>query len=125
MKLIYYGASKAKSSITRRFWAYLIVSSWIIQSGFAQQKLDQLLVYGDNFLFSVKEPPGWIGDTKNAQKFGSNVILRESGQPPNSFSGLIRIRVNDKTDENISADLEEDMRSYRVQYPRFSSNTFP
>jgi hypothetical protein len=118
VKLTCYGVSQAKSSIARRLWVYLIVSSWIIQSGFAQQKLDQLLVYGDDFLFSVKEPPGWSGDTKNADKFQSNVILHESGQPPESSSGLIRIRVNDKTDENTSADLEEDMRSYRTQYPK-------
>jgi hypothetical protein len=90
----------------------------MIQPSFAQQKLDQLLVYGDNFIFSVKEPPGWKGDTTSAAKFQSNVILHETGQPPESFSGLIRIRLNDKADENTSADLEEDMRGYKAQYPK-------
>ena len=118
MKLSCCGVSKPKSFIVRRVWVYLIVSFWIIQLGFGQQKLDQLLVYGDNFLFSLKEPPRWSGDTTNAEKFQSNVILHESGQPPESSAGLIRIRVNDKTDENTSADLEEDMRSYEAQYPK-------
>jgi hypothetical protein len=90
----------------------------MIQPSFAQQKLDQLLVYGDDFIFSVKEPAGWKGDTTSAGKFQSNVILHETGQPPESFSGLIRIRINDKADENTSADLEEDMRGYRAQYPK-------
>jgi hypothetical protein len=53
---------------------------------------DQLLVYGENFTFGVKEPPGWNGDITNAEKFQSNVVLHESGQPLDSTSGLIRIR---------------------------------
>ena len=118
MKSTCYGAGTATSSTARRFWAYLIISSWMIQLSFAQQKPDQLLVYGDNFMFSVKEPPGWSGDTTNAEKFQSNVILHESGQPPDSSSGLIRIRVSTKEDENTSADLEADMRDYRAQYPK-------
>lgn len=118
MKLTCHGVRTARSFIPRRFWVYLVISSWMIQSSFAQQKLDQLLVYGDNFVFSVKEPLGWSGDTTNADKFQSNVILHESGLPPDSFSGLIRIRVNNKEDENTSADLEEDMRDYKAQYPK-------
>jgi hypothetical protein len=118
VKVIFYGVSSASSSIAKRFWACFIALSWMIQPSFAQQKLDQLLVYGDGFMFSVKEPPGWKGDTTTAAKFQSNVILHENGQPPESFSGLIRIRLNDKADENTSADLEEDMRGYRAQYPK-------
>jgi hypothetical protein len=118
MQLTCYGVRKARSFIARRFWSYLIISSWIIQSSFGQQKLDQLLVYGNDFIFSVKEPPGWNGDTINAEKFQSNVILHESGQPSDSLSGLIRIRVNSKEDENTSADLEEDMRDYKARYAK-------
>jgi hypothetical protein len=118
VKTTFHRARKTRVSIANRFWACLIALSWMIQPSFAQQKLDQLLVYGDNFMFSVKEPPGWKGDTINAGKLQSNVILHETGQPPGSFSGLIRIRVDDKTDENTSADLEEDIRGYRAQYPK-------
>jgi hypothetical protein len=44
------------------------------------------------------------------------VILHESGQPRLSWSGLIRIRVNPKVNENTSADLAEDMRDYKAQF---------
>jgi hypothetical protein len=57
-----------------RFWVCCIIVSALSFSIFAQQKLDQLLVYGDNFLFSVKEPSGWKGDTASAEKFQSNVV---------------------------------------------------
>lgn len=90
----------------------------MIQSGIAQQKLDQLLVYGDGFLFSVKEPVGWSGDTENAEKFSANVVLHEAGKPRSSYSGLIRVSLNEKTDENIAADMAADMRQYREQSPK-------
>jgi hypothetical protein len=101
-----------------RFWACCILAVALSFSSFGQQKLDQLLVYGDNFLFSVKEPAGWKGDTASAEKFQSNVVLRDATQSAAGVAGLIRVRLNDKTDENISADMEADIRSYRAQYPK-------
>jgi hypothetical protein len=80
--------------------------------------LDQLLVYGDNFLFSVKEPAGWKGDIASAETFQSNIVLHEATQPTESLTGLIRVRLNDKIDENISADIEDDLRTYKAQYPK-------
>ena len=90
----------------------------MVQSSFGQQKRDNLIVYGDDFMFSVKEPSGWDADTSNADKFQSNVVFHETGKPRGNFTGLIRIRVNTKTDENTSADLKEDIRTYRAQYPK-------
>jgi hypothetical protein len=102
---------------TKHFWLCAIALLWAVSTSFAQQKTDELLVYGDNFMFSVKEPPGWHGDTTNAEKFQSNAVLHEGGQPTDSTFGLIRISVNDKVDENTLADLKSDMRDYKAQYP--------
>ena len=52
-------------------------------------------------------------------------ILREIGQALESSSGLIRIRIDDKVDENTSADLKEDMRGYRAQYPKIQFGDLP
>lgn len=117
VKLICHCVGKTKSSIPTKFLACVIVWTWLTQLSLAQQKLDQLLVYGDNFMFSVKEPPGWIGDTVSAEGFEANVVLHESGRPHDSWSGLIRIRVNPKVNENTSADMAEDMRDYKAQFP--------
>jgi len=111
--------------IAKRFCAYLVALCCVVDSSLAQQKLDQLLVYGENFTFGVKEPPGWNGDITNAEKFQSNVVLHESGQPLDSTSGLIRIRLNEKVDENTRADLEADMREYRAQHPRIQFKDTP
>ncbi len=113
----YSGANRARIAMAR-FLACCIIVFTLSFSSFAQQKLDQLLVYGDNFLFSVKEPAGWKGDTASAEQFQSNVVLHEATQPPESLTGLIRVRLNDKTDENISADMKDDIRSYKAQYPK-------
>ena len=118
MKLTSYAVNVAKGSIAEGFLVCLVVFCWIVQPSFAQQKLDQLLVYGDGFIFGVKEPLGWKGDIASAGNLQSNVILHEGGQPPESSQGLIRIRVNDKVDENTEADLDEDMRGYRAQHPK-------
>jgi hypothetical protein len=101
-----------------RSWVCCSIVFTLSFSSLAQQKLDQLLVYGDNFLFSVLEPVGWRGDTASAEKFQSNIVLHEATQPSQSLAGLIRVRLNDKTDENISADMAEDIRSYKAQYPK-------
>ena len=95
-----------------------MTSLLLIQPGITQQKLDQLLVYGDDFLFGVKEPAGWRGDTENAEKFSANVVLHEAEKSLNSYTGLIRISLNEKTDENIAADIAADMSEYKERYPK-------
>jgi hypothetical protein len=102
----------------KRFWVWLVALSWVAAPSIAQQNPDRLLIFGEGFMFSVKEPPGWNSDTINAEKFESNVILHEGGRPIDSFSGLIRIRVNTKVDDNTLTDMQEDMRQYRAQYTK-------
>ncbi len=40
----------------------------------AQQKMDNLIVYGHDFMFGVKEPEGWQGDTEQASSFKMNIL---------------------------------------------------
>lgn len=99
------------------FLALVVVWLCPLQASLAQQKSDQLLVYGNDFLFSVKEPKGWAGDTTNADKFEANVVFHEANQPLDSYAGLIRIRLNPKEDENTSIDMEDDMNDYKQRFP--------
>jgi len=117
VKLTRHATSIVRSFKTKRFCACLLFLPWVVQPSFTQQKLEQLFVYGDNFLFGVQEPAGWTGDTTNAASFEASVVLHESGQPSDSWFGLILIRVSSKVDENTSADLAEDIRSYKAQFP--------
>jgi hypothetical protein len=87
----------------------------------AQEKpqKDVLLISGDGFAFAVKEPPGWRGDTEaGAAKYQSNVVFFPNAAESKAADVTIRVRLNDKADENTAADLQADMDGYRKQYPR-------
>ena len=63
--------------------------------------MDRLLVYGDGFMFGVKEPEGWLGDTERASAFKMNILIypREHRPPEQvpDLDGIIRLRVNEES----------------------------
>ncbi len=84
----------------------------------AAEKLDNLLIYGDNFIVSAKEPNGWKGDVANASLYHVNLVFYRNNETIQNAKTVIRILVADKTDENTIEDLKYDMESYRKQYPK-------
>jgi hypothetical protein len=82
-----------------------------------QEKLKALMIYGNGFIFGALEPDGWTGDTENAARFQVNIVFYPKGREWNSPGPSIRVRVNDKTDENTAEDLANDMEGYRKKYP--------
>lgn len=106
----------------KRIWVLLLatflVPSFVMAEDSAQseKKMDALLVYGDGFMFSVKEPTGWVGDTKNSSKYSANIIFYPASQSFETAQTIIRVLIADKTDENIQADLASDMKQYKEQY---------
>jgi hypothetical protein len=96
-----------------------IVFVTLFSVGFASptlQKMDRLIVYGDEFMFGVKEPEGWQGDTERAGSLKVNILFYPRGPLPSNLDGVIRVRVNKKTDENIAEDLAADMNGYRKNF---------
>jgi hypothetical protein len=83
----------------------------------ADSKLDNLIVYGEGFIFGVKEPSHWKGDIDNAKGFYANIIFYPASEKPNAASAIICVRVYDKADEDTAKDLSADMKQYQVQYP--------
>ena len=83
----------------------------------AQERLDQLLVYGNGFAFGVKEPDGWQGDTDNAGSAGANILFFKKGESIRGFTAVIYIRANRKTEEDLSGDLKADIDGYKREYP--------
>jgi len=39
--------------------------------------MSSLIVYGDGFMFSVKEPDGWNGDTDKAAEYYANIVFNK------------------------------------------------
>jgi hypothetical protein len=85
----------------------------------APKNIDTLLVYGDGFLFSVKEPDGWhcVCD-EQASQYNVNAIVLPSDEQSRAHHVAIKVRVNQKSDENTIEDLKADMQQYRRKYPK-------
>jgi len=78
---------------------------------------DNLIVYGENFTFSVKEPPNWKGDIDRAAEFYSNIIFYQNEELIEKGGALIQTLVFKKQDENTIEDLKYDISSYEKDYP--------
>lgn len=80
---------------------------------------EAVLVFGDGFVFSMKEPDGWhCVCGPEASEYGVNAVLIPSSAQSRARHVIIRLRVNTKTDENTLEDLKADMRQYKQRYPK-------
>jgi hypothetical protein len=84
----------------------------------AAEKLDNLIIHGDNFTVSAKEPTGWKGDSTNASAIHVNLVFYRNNENFDNARTMIRIFIANKTDENTMEDLKYDMERYRKQYPK-------
>lgn len=88
--------------------------------------MDALLVYGEGFAFGVKEPAGWRSDTEaEAAKLHVNIVFFPGVAGPKAGEVNIRVRVNEKTDEDTIKDLQADMEGYRKEYPKIQLEEIP
>ena len=76
-----------------------------------------LVVYGDDFMFAIKEPEGWTADIENAPKLSAGVLLYREAETFEKHGVLIAIRVAKKVDEKTADDLAHDMGEFRNLYP--------
>jgi hypothetical protein len=85
----------------------------------SKSPMDSILVYGQDFVFSLKEPQGWRCTCgPEAAEYGVNAILFPSAVESRARHVQIRVRVNDKVNENTAEDLNVDMREYKKEYPK-------
>lgn len=82
-----------------------------------EPRLNNLLVHGKGFIFGVKEPDGWLGETQGADRIAANVFFLRPKESISNAAALIRVRVIGKTDENVAADLRADMEGYQSGSP--------
>jgi hypothetical protein len=98
-----------------------VLASLLVCGGLQAQsgkKMKGFIVYGEGFSFMVKEPDGWRSDIgKIASKYGANVVFLPSAQESRKLDVTIRVRVNQKQDENTIEDLNYDLQGYREEYP--------
>lgn len=79
--------------------------------------IDNHLVFGEGFSFSLKAPKGWIGDIENAANYNANIILYTSKNELLNGGAIIQAQAFSKNDENTNEDLAYDISSYKNEYP--------
>jgi hypothetical protein len=105
-----------KYFITTSLFFFLTLSIFIVNGQTSDTAMTNLLVYGDNFMFSVNEPHGWKGDIDNAAKYYSNIIFYKSQTDLDNGGALIQIYNFEKKDEKTEKDLAYDINEYKNKY---------
>lgn len=88
------------------------------------EKMSDLIIYGDEFLFGVNEPDGWKSDIENANEYFSNVIFYKSDENIKNAIALIQVANFIKHDENTERDLRYDIKTYKHQYKKLEQQDF-
>lgn len=75
---------------------------------------DNIIIYGDSFIFSIHEPVGWNGNVENAKNYNANIIFYKSKEDLKKSGGtLIQIITYKKIDEEVNKDLELDISTIK------------
>lgn len=85
---------------------------------------ESLIVYGDNFSFSVKEPFDWKGDIDNAARNYANIIFYKNEESLKSGGALVQVYIFKKLDENTKKDLTSDVSRYENEYKNLKKHNF-
>jgi hypothetical protein len=80
-------------------------------------EIGRLVVYGDDMMFVIKEPKGWLGDMEKAKHGDAAVVLSREDKAATENGTTISVRVSRKVDENTKEDLLHDMQGFRERYP--------
>ena len=86
-------------------------------SNWSGSKVDvkSLLVYGDGYLYSVREPDGWHGDT-NLPKGYANIAFYRDGETLKTSTTLILVRA-EQYDGPVKSDVASEMADLKKDHP--------
>jgi hypothetical protein len=78
--------------------------------------LKDMIVYGQGFAFSVREPDGWVGHAPADVGAGSVSFYRAS-EDAKTATTIIWIQVMDDDGPDVAGDLTADMDHWKAKYP--------
>ena len=85
---------------------------------------DAMIVYGQNFAFSIKEPANWNGYTEDAYKYTVNAYFCLSNSNFNNSPAVIYIRILDKAGYEVKKHLEIDMKNFKKKKKKIEFKEF-
>lgn len=87
-------------------------------------KKGEFMVSGEGFLFSLKEPAGWIGDKAIAKEHFSDIVFYTNKDDIKKDGTLIQVYSFDKKDERTELDLEGAILDYKDVYENLQQKDF-
>jgi hypothetical protein len=109
----------------KRLLLLMAATSALAVTLLGEHKLNGLLVNGDGFLFGVKEPDGWFEDTDNAARLRANIVFYRDKETFPTSTTIIYVQLSAKTDDDMTKDIEADMKAYSRRYPTIIFKDFP
>lgn len=102
----------------------VLISKDSLGQSVESSKKDNLIIYGEGFIFSVKEPNGWTGDMDLAEEYDANIIFYKNIDEIKKGGAIIQVYCFGKQDEKTEKDLQADIKSYKDKYKNLKQQDF-
>lgn len=79
---------------------------------------ENIIIYGDSFLFIVHQPAGWRADMDNVKAMNANIMFYRSNDTFKVKSPLVQVFTYKKQDEQVDKDFEYELLSIKEKNPQ-------
>ena len=87
---------------------------------FTQEELNTGIIYGKNYVFSLKAPEGWILDNKSGARQGLQAVFYRNGEAWNNAITVIYANsasLEDPAHKSLDELINYDINNFKKQYP--------
>jgi len=108
--------------VKKGLWSIMI---FFLAVTVGSSQMDQLLIYGNGWMFNVKEPKGWIGHTEDAYRYRVNIYFCLGKKSFDKSPVVMHISVNNKRGETLQQKMDSDVADYKKQHKKLELQEFP
>ena len=106
----------------RALWPILL---FFLAATVGSSQMDQLLIFGNGWMFNVKEPTGWTGHTEDAYQYHVNIYFCLGKKTFSKSQVVMHISVNSKRGETLQQKMDYDIAYYKKQHKKIELQEFP
>lgn len=88
-------------------------------------QMDHLLIFGDGWMFNVKEPTGWTGHTEDAYRYRVNAYFCLGKKSFNKSPVVMHITINSKRGDTLQQIINSDIADYKKRHKKLELQEFP
>jgi hypothetical protein len=106
----------------RALWPIFLFS---LAAAIGSSQMDELLIYGNGWMFNVKEPTGWTGHTEDAYRYRVNAYFCLGKKSFNKSSVVMHITINSKRGDTLQQIINSDIADYKKRHQKLELQEFP